>query len=75
MDDWEKFNKTMLPEEEDFYSQSNMEDITDTDYAQTKTVCKDFEIKNLGQYHDLYIQGNTLLLADLKTLEIYVLII
>ena len=75
MDDWEKFNETMLPEKEDFYSQSNMEDITDTDYAQTKTVCKDFEIKNLGQYHDLYIQGNTLLLADLKTLEIYVLII
>ena len=75
MDDWEKFNETTLPEKEDFYSQSNMEDITDADYAQTKTVCKDFEIKNLGQYHDLYIQGNTLLLADLKTLEIYVLII
>ena len=75
MDDWEKFNETMLPEKDDFYSQSNMEDITDADYAQTKTVCKDFEIKNLGQYHDLYIQGNTLLLADLKTLEIYVLII
>ena len=75
MDDWEKFDETMLPEKEDFYSQSNMEDITDADYAQTKTVCKHFEIKNLGQYHDLYIQGNTLLLADLKTLEIYVLII
>ena len=64
MDDWEKFNKTMLPEE-DFYSQSNMEDITDADFAQTKTVCKDFEIKNLGEYHDLYIQSNTLLLADI----------
>ena len=65
MDDWEKFNKTMLPEEEDFYSQSNMEDITDADFVQTKTVCKDFEIKNLGEYHDLYIQSNTLLLADI----------
>ena len=64
MDDWEKFNKTMLPEE-DFYSQSNMADITDADFAQTKTVCKDFEIKNLGEYHDLYIQSNTLLLADI----------
>ena len=29
-----------------------------------KRVCKDFEIKNLGEYHDLYVQGNTLLLAD-----------
>ena len=64
MDDWGKFNKTMLPEE-DFYSQSNMADITDADFAQTKTVCKDFEIKNLGEYHDLYIQSNTLLLADI----------
>ena len=30
----------------------------------TKRVCKDFEIKNLGEYHDLYVQSNTLLLAD-----------
>ena len=33
MDDWEKFNKTSLPEKEDFYSHLNMEDITVTDYA------------------------------------------
>ena len=38
--------------------------ITDADYAHTKTVCKDFEIKNLGEYHDLYVQSDTLLLAD-----------
>ena len=41
-----------------------MEDITDADYAHTKRVCKDFEIKNLGEYHDLYVQSDTLLLAD-----------
>ena len=41
-----------------------MEDITDADQAHAKRVCKDFEIKNLGEYHDLYIQSNTLLLAD-----------
>ena len=41
-----------------------MEDITDTDYAHEKRVCKDFEIKNLEEYHDLYFQSNTLLLAD-----------
>ena len=29
-----------------------MEDVTDADYAQAKRVCKDFEIKNLGEYHD-----------------------
>ena len=41
-----------------------MEDIADADYAHAKRVYKDFEIKNLGEYHDLYVQGDTLLLAD-----------
>ena len=41
-----------------------MEDITDADYVRTKKVCKDFEIKNLGENHDLHVQSNTLFLAD-----------
>ena len=65
MDDWKKFNETSLPEKEDFYSHLNMEDITDADYAHGKRVRKDFEIRNLGEYHDLYFQSNTLLLADI----------
>ena len=64
MDDWKKLNKTSLPEKEDFYSHLNMEDITDADYVHPKRVCKDFEIKHLGEYHDLYVQSDTLLLAD-----------
>ena len=40
-----------------------MEDITDADYAHAKRVFKDFEIKKIGEYHDLYVQSNTLLLA------------
>ena len=63
MESWEKFNET-LTEKEDFYSLLNMEDITDADYAHAKRVCKDFEIKNLGEYHDLYVQGKKLLSAD-----------
>ena len=59
MDDW----KT-LPKTEDVYSHLNMEDITDADYVHTKVVCKDFKIKNLCEYNDLYVQSNTLLLAD-----------
>ena len=39
-----------------------MEDIIDADYAHTKRVCKGFEIKNLGEYQDLYVQSDTLLL-------------
>ena len=41
-----------------------MEDITDTDYMHSKRICKDFEIKNLGKHHDLYLKIDTLLLAD-----------
>ena len=41
-----------------------MEDITAADYAHAKRVCKDFEIKNLGKDNDLYVQSDTLLLAD-----------
>ena len=32
-----------------------MEDITDADYAHAKRACKDFERKNSGEYHDLYV--------------------
>ena len=46
MDGLEKFNKTWLPGKEDFYSHSNMRDITDLDYNHTRRVCKDFEIKS-----------------------------
>ena len=54
-----------------------LEEITDVDYLRTKRVCKDFEIKYLGEYHDLHVQSNTLLLADVienfrnTCLEIY----
>ena len=40
-----------------------MEDITDSDYVHAKRVFKDFEIKNLGEYHDFYVQSDTLLLT------------
>ena len=45
MDDWETFNEISLPEQDDFYSHLNIEDITDADYAYAK-VCKDFDKKN-----------------------------
>ena len=71
MDDWEKFNETSLPEKEYFCSHLSMEDITF------------ILILNLGEYHDLYVQLDTLLLmfkvilycylSYLKTLEIYLL--
>ena len=56
MDEWRKFNETTLPEKEELYRNLNMEDITDVDYVYVNRVCKDFEIKNLGEYHDLYLK-------------------
>ena len=41
-----------------------MEDIIDAYYVHIKIIPKDFEIKHLGEYHDLYVQSDTLLLAD-----------
>ena len=64
INDWEKFNEISLPEKSDFYSHLNMEDITDADYTHAKRVCKNFEMKNLGEYHDLFVQMDTLLLTD-----------
>ena len=58
VDDWEKFNETPLPGKEEFYSNLNMEDITDADYIHTKRVCKCFEIKNLDEYHDLHLKSD-----------------
>ena len=59
-----KFNETSLLAKEDFYSHLNMEDITHADYAHTKSVCKDFEIKHLGAYHDFYVQSDKLPIAN-----------
>ena len=64
MDNWERFNETRLPEKEEFYSNLYMEDITDAEYMHVKTVCKDFEIKNLSEYYDFYLKSDTLLLVD-----------
>ena len=64
MDSWEKFDETALPPKEDFYSNLTLEDISDEDYAHAQRVWDVFEIKNLGEYHNLYVQSDTLLLAD-----------
>ena len=63
MDNWERFDETSLPDKESFYSSLNMENIDDIDYRLGNNVFKKFKLKNLGEYHDLYVQSNTLLLT------------
>ena len=70
---WWKYNTT----QEAFYSELNLENITDKDNEHVKNVWEAFEIKNLSKYHDLYVQCDTFLLADVfqnfrdKCIEIY----
>ena len=63
VDDWKKITETSLPEKEDFYSQLNMEDITDEGYTHAKSLQKN-RTKNFVEDHHLYVQSNTLLSAD-----------
>ena len=64
MNNWERFNETSLPSKESFYNNLNMENIDDIDFRHGNNVCNKFKLNNLGDYHDLYVQRDTLLLAD-----------
>ena len=65
MNSWDRFNETSLPTKKEFYNKLNQEDITDEDYKHAQKVWITFNIKNLDEYHDLYIQSHTILLADI----------
>ena len=69
MDSWEKFDEIILSNKEDIYSALNMEGITDFEYRYAKKVFKEFKMNNLGEYHDLYVQSYSLLLADVYKLD------
>ena len=64
VDSWERFGENTMPSKDAFYSELNLENITDTDYEHIKKVWETFELRNLGEYHDLYVQCDTFLLAD-----------
>ena len=64
MDIWERFNEALLPDKKAFYSELNLEDITDKNYAQAQKVFKEIKLKNLGDYHDFFVQSDTFLLDD-----------
>ena len=63
MDSFDKFNE-QLPTKEDFFYILNNEHITDEDYKHALDVWKTFSLKNMGEYHDLYLTSDILLLAD-----------
>ena len=63
-DSWKRFKEELLPDKECFYSKLNKEHISDEEYAHAQKVWDTFKIKNLGEYHDLYVQSDTALRAD-----------
>ena len=79
MDSCERFDENTIPPKEAFYSDLSLENITDKDQEYVRKVWEAFEIKNLVEYHDLYVQCDTFLLADVfenfrnKFIEIYVI--
>ena len=65
MDSEEKFSQTQLPKRDDFYSLLTNEEISESEYAHAQKVWETFGIENMGQYHDLYLKSDVLLLADI----------
>ena len=64
MDSWDKFSEDKLPDKDKFYSKLNMDGVSDKDYEQACKVWKEFGINNMGEYHDLYLLTDVILLAN-----------
>lgn len=64
VDDYDKLNMTELPSKDKFYNRLNDSTISDEEYNLAKTVWNEFDIKDLGEYSDLYLKIDVLLLAD-----------
>ena len=64
MDCWQKFSDTKLPEKDEFYSLLTDENISDEQYKHAQKVWNNFNMKAMGDYHDVYLKSDILLLAD-----------
>ena len=65
MTDWDKFKETKLPPREAFYSKLNMAGVREEDYEHANRTWKEFDLKDLGEYHDLYLKMDVILLANI----------
>ena len=62
--DWDKFKETKLPPREAFYSKLNMAGVREEDYEHANRTWKEFGLKDLEEYHDLYLKTDVILLAN-----------
>ena len=65
MNDWDKFKETVLPPKEAFYSKLSMAGVNEEDYEHVNKVWAEFGITDLGEYHDLYLKTDVILLANI----------
>ena len=64
MDSFETFSEDKLPDKSTFFSYLKEECISEKDYQRANDVWNAFKMKTMGDYHDLYLQTDVLLLAD-----------
>ena len=64
MDSFERFDETQLPEKEKFFSSLSGKGITDEEYEHAQKVWETFGCRTLGDYHDLYVTTDVVLLTD-----------
>ena len=64
MNSFKRFNETELPSKDKFFISLKNENISEKDYSRTKNIWNTFNIKNLGEYHELYLKTDVLLLCD-----------
>ena len=65
MDSCERFNETKLPDKKSFYNKLNQEDIINKDQKHGRNVWKTYGMQYMGEYHDLYVQSDTIMLTDI----------
>ena len=61
---WAPFEESQLPPIGSFYSNLNMTNISEDDYQHAQQLWKEFKVRNLGDYHDLYLRTDVILLAN-----------
>ena len=64
MDSWDRFDETRLPIKDSFYSNLYMSGVGDNEYEHARNIWREFGIRNMGEYHDLYLKKDTILLAN-----------
>ena len=64
MDSWDRFEETKLPPKDSFHSALSMSGVSETDYEHARKVWREFGINNMGEYHDLYLKTDVILLAN-----------